>query len=152
MFADEDMVVWFRRVADPKTIVYRRDAGRGAIHVFSPSESLGVIPVGAEAGIYTPSVIEVPGGILILSYDFGRPAQSVEQTEYVAQVHLVASARCELVLNETLKPARYDHMNRFVSGCFALTEDTFGRALLMKVEYTNPRHDEDPKVTRVEGR
>jgi len=151
LFAQDRFVVWLRRAVDRRKHLYRRDSRRAAVHVFSGSKSSGVISVDADGGNYAPEVRKVPSGVLVLSYRFGRASMRIEECEYVAQVHLVTPATCEVVLEVPFKPLRYDPTNRMTATCFSFAEDVHGRLLMMRMEYTNSCEVDPLKVTAAEG-
>ena len=152
LFAGKGMVVWMR-AAEGEGAMYVKGRSAGGIHVFSADGFVGAIPVDAWSRVYAPSIVELPEGILILSYQFGIScSESVEESEYLAQLHLATSEACELILEFPFRQCAYEGEGRFVSRSFSLVSDTLGRLLLVEMSYNDPDHEEEPKITWVKGR
>lgn len=152
LYAGDSYRVWFRQEQPVAHRAFRAPGYRSAaFHVFRPGKFLGAVGVDAYEGVHVPQVKVVDGSPMILSYQFGAAAKSVEKAVYVVQVHLAGRDRLDAVLSEPFRPISYDPQNRLVMTAFALVEDSYGRILLMRVKYTSHRPEDQDRITTVVG-
>ena len=151
LWHDGTTSVWMRSYDAARRAGVREKAQRDAIYAFRAGRYIGKVHLDAHGTYYHPKVTNVPGGLLVSSYRFGKTGVEPKDMEYILQIHYISNAGANCVLEHAFIPIQPSEGGRAVFGTYEVLNDTLGRCLVLWMQYEEPYQGRASAPVGVQG-